>query len=146
MRLLTILAILLALPIGDIYLSVRLTREFGPIVPVWLLLAAIVGIALLRSQRAALPARLLHGLTQGNQVGLALWATFREVIAALLLIFPGVVSDAIALGLLLMPPRRRIPDSSPGVIDGDYTVVEESAGADQQLPRSKASDSRQRSS
>ena len=145
MRLLTLLVILLALPIGDIYLSVKLTREFGPIVPAWLVLAAIVGLALLRSQRAALPARLLQGFSQGDQIGLALWTTFRELIAALLLIFPGVLSDAIALVLLVMPSPRRRPVVPPGVIEGEYTVVGGSAEPERPPLRANTADSHQRS-
>jgi len=51
----------------------------------------------------------------------------RTVVAGLLLIFPGVVSDLIAITLLLLPGRRAavleratIRDLGGSVIDGEY--------------------------
>lgn len=52
---------------------------------------------------------------------------FRTVMAGLLLIFPGVVSDFLALILLLLPyPKATMPPAAnDDVIDGEWTQVNE---------------------
>jgi UPF0716 protein FxsA len=60
-------------------------------------------MALIKEARFALVARLAAGFAQGSFSISALTDSARTVLAGLLLIFPGVVSDLIALTLLLLP-------------------------------------------
>ncbi|HEY2629068.1 MAG TPA: FxsA family protein, partial [Usitatibacter sp.] len=70
------------------------------------------GMALIKEARFAMAARLAAGLAQGHFSISALTDSARTVIAGLLLIFPGVVSDLMALTLLLLPSRDAVPESA----------------------------------
>jgi UPF0716 protein FxsA len=123
MRLLLI-GILLGFPLLEAVVLVRLANTFGWWVLVWCVLAACAGVALIKEARFAMLARLAAGVAHGEFPILALTDSARTVIAGLLLIFPGVVSDLIAITLLLLPrsqarhasPRRQPRD----VIEGEF--------------------------
>ena len=126
MRLL-LLAILLGFPVMEILLLARLAETHGWWVLGWVVLAAMAGVALLKEARFALVARLGAALAAGQFSIAAFVDSARTVLAGLFLIFPGVISDLIALTLLLLP--RRVPEPvhahaharGPGhVIDGQY--------------------------
>jgi UPF0716 protein FxsA len=126
MRLL-LLAILLGFPVMEILLLARLAETHGWWVLGWVVLAAMAGVALLKEARFALVARLGAALAAGHFSIAAFVDSARTVLAGLFLIFPGVISDLIALTLLLLP--RRVPEPvhahaharGPGhVIDGQY--------------------------
>jgi UPF0716 protein FxsA len=78
----------------------------------WVVLAAVAGMALIKEARFALVARLAAGLAQGRFSIVALTDSARVVLAGILLIFPGVVSDLIALTLLLLPGPRVVVESA----------------------------------
>ena len=111
MRLLLI-AILLGFPLLEAVVLVRLSETLGWWILAWVVLAACAGMALIKEARFALLARLAEGFAQGRFSIVALTDSVRTVLAGLLLIFPGVVSDLIALTLLLLPGPRFVADSS----------------------------------
>jgi len=121
MRLLAILAILLAFPALELYLLIRLGAIYGWWLGGYLLFMALAGWLMIMEERLAVFGRLFHILQSGHHPVVALFASARKMIAALLLMFPGVVSDGIAVLLLLAPvpagPRRRKDD---GVIEGEW--------------------------
>ena len=125
MRLLLI-AILLGFPLLEAVLLVRLADTMGWWVLAWVVLAACAGIGLIKEARFALLARLAAGFAQGRFSIVALTDSVRTVLAGLLLIFPGVVTDLIALTLLLLPGPKAVAESIPSrgvrgaVIDGEY--------------------------
>jgi UPF0716 protein FxsA len=111
MRLLLI-GILLGFPLLEAVVLVRLSDTLGWWVLGWVVLAACAGVALIKEARFALVARLAAGLAQGRFAIGALTDSARTVVAGLLLIFPGVVSDLIALTLLLLPGPRVVTESA----------------------------------
>jgi len=125
MRLLLIV-ILLGFPLLEAVVLVRLSQTLGWWVLAWVVLAACAGMALIKEARFTLLARLAAGFAEGEFSITALSHSARTVLAGLLLIFPGVVSDLIAITLLLLPgprvaaqPRRR-PPSEGALIEGEY--------------------------
>ena len=125
MRLLLIV-ILLGFPLLEAVVLVRLSQTLGWWVLAWVVLAACAGMALIKEARFTLLARLAAGFAEGEFSITALSHSARTVLAGLLLIFPGVVSDLIAITLLLLPgprvaaqPRRR-PPSHGALIEGEY--------------------------
>lgn len=107
---LVLAAILLGFPLLEAVVLVRLSETMGWWVLAWVVLAACAGMALIKEARFALVARLAAGFAQGSFSIAALTDSARTVIAGLLLIFPGVVSDLIALTLLLLPSPRVVSE------------------------------------
>jgi UPF0716 protein FxsA len=123
---LLLISILLGFPLLEAVVMVRLSETLGWWILAWVVLAACAGMALIKEARFALLARLAAGLTQGEFSIVALTDSARTVVAGLFLIFPGVVSDLIALTLLLLPGPRfvthhatRTP-SRGAIIDGEF--------------------------
>ena len=104
MRLL-LLAILLGFPVLEIALLARLAETHGWWVLAWVVASAMAGMALLKEARFALVARMGASLAAGHFSIGAVVDSARTVVAGLLLIFPGIISDFIALTLLLLPRR-----------------------------------------
>ena len=126
MRLLLI-GILLGFPLLEVVVLVRLGEVLGWWILAWVVLAACAGIALIKEARFAMVARLAAGLAEGQFSIAALTDSARTVVAGLFLIFPGVVSDLIAITLLLLPgpkaalvERGRMRDLGGSVIDGEF--------------------------
>ncbi len=104
-----ILGILMAFPLLEGAVLYKLA--FGPAghggwVLAWLAFAAIAGIVLIKEARFSLVTRLAAALSQGRFSLAAIIDSFRTVLAGLLLIFPGILSDIMALALLLLPLRE----------------------------------------
>jgi len=121
-----LIGILLGFPLLEAVVLVRLSEVMGWWILAWVVLAACAGMALIKEARFAMLARLAAGLAEGRFPITALTDTARTVLAGLFLIFPGVVSDFIALTLLLLPgPKaivetRSIRDMGGSVIDGEF--------------------------
>lgn len=123
---LILFAILLGFPLLEAVVLVRLSETLGWWILAWMVLAAVAGMALIKEARFALVARLAAGVAQGRFSIAALTDSARTVVAGILLIFPGVVSDLIALTLLLLPGPRIVAESAARrdrrgtFIEGDF--------------------------
>ena len=123
---LILFAILLGFPLLEAVVLVRLSETLGWWILAWMILAAVAGMALIKEARLSLVARLAAGFAQGRFAIGALTDSARTVVAGILLIYPGVVSDLIALTLLLLPGPRFVAE--PAVrrerrgtyIEGDF--------------------------
>ncbi len=126
MRLLPVL-ILLGFPALELFTMVRLAHEIGWWLGVWLFCSALLGAALVREAGIGLPGRLATALRDGNSILSGVVDSGRTLVAGLLLIFPGVLSDFVAFALLLVP--FRLPAASgatgTGVIEGQFRRVDE---------------------
>jgi UPF0716 protein FxsA len=104
-----LLAILLGFPLAEGALLYKLAsggEGHGFWVLAWVVFAAIAGIVLIKQARFSLVARLGQALAHGQFSLAAFIDSFRTVIAGLLLIFPGAISDVLALCMLLIPIRE----------------------------------------
>ena len=104
-----ILFILLLLPAAEVLLSLWLYREFGDGFLLWLGATAIAGVLLvMRARRSfsnAFSFARAGSLPAASDALLALLSGARALIAGLMLIFPGVLTDCGALLLLVLPGR-----------------------------------------
>jgi UPF0716 protein FxsA len=114
-----LLAILLGFPLMEILILARLAETHGWWVLAWVVLSAIAGFALLKEARFALVARVGAALAAGQFSIAAFVDSARTVLAGLLLIFPGVISDFLALALLLLPRRLPEPVHAHARVHGD---------------------------
>ena len=127
-----VLAILLAFPIADLYVTSRVARWTG--VPLWLWLTGsfLAGLLVLRNERMEFRARMVSAFRGDQSLMRDLLDSGRKVIAAFLLILPGLVSDLMALVLLALPlnvghepqPQAAGRYSRRDAIDGEYRRVE----------------------
>jgi UPF0716 protein FxsA len=107
-----LIGILLGFPFLEALVLVRLSETLGWWVLAWVVLAACAGMALIKEARFAMLAKLAAGFAQGRFAIAALTESARTVVAGILLIFPGVVTDLIALTLLLLPGPRVVVESA----------------------------------
>lgn len=104
-----IISILMGFPLLEgalLYMLAAGPSGHGGWVLAWLAFAAIAGVVLIKQARFSLISRLASALSQGQFSLAAFIDSFRTVLAGLLLIFPGVISDVMALALLLIPVRE----------------------------------------
>jgi UPF0716 protein FxsA len=128
-----VLAILLAFPAADVYVTSRIARWTG--VPLWIWLAGsfLAGLLLLRNERIQFRARTVAALHGEQSILRGVLDSGRKVLAAFLFILPGIVSDLMALVLLALPMNvgssfEPQPQYAGRVrrdaIDGDYRRIE----------------------
>lgn len=130
MRLL-LLTIVLAFPIMDLLVTVRFARWTGVPVWMWLGLSVVGGFLLLRNERVAFRDNIVASMHGGQPLLRGLLDSGRKVLAGILLLLPGVISDLFAVLLLALPlnvGRGPAPVSAgsaqvprrPAAIDGEY--------------------------
>ena len=128
------LLIVLSFPVLDVLATLRFARWTGVPTPIWFAASALAGLALLRHERVAFRARTLAALRGDRPLLRAQLDSGRKVLAGLLLVLPGVVSDLLALLLLLLPfnlgaPLRPQPAGmgrsfGRDALDGEYRRVD----------------------
>ena len=100
------LAIVLIFPLVDLVVTARFARWTG--VPMWMWLAgsAIAGLWVLANERVQFRSRALAAFRRDALLR-GLLDSGRRVLAGVLLIAPGLMSDVLALLLLLLPINQR---------------------------------------
>jgi UPF0716 protein FxsA len=98
-----LLAIVLTFPVIDLIATVRFARWTGVPVWMWIAMSTTAGFVLLRNERVAFRANTAAAM-HGEQFALrGLFDSGRKVLAGVLFILPGVISDLMALILLALP-------------------------------------------
>lgn len=155
---------LLALPLLELSASIWLAGQIGWWLAFWLFASALVGVGILKSWRIATTWAMVDSVRSGElPLGRMFWVA-RSLVAALLFIFPGPVSDLVGLVLLLPWPGGRTirfggamsgsasfgadfdlnrpagprpaGPQGDGVIEGEYSRVDETARPLPREPRS----------
>ena len=130
-----LLIIVLGFPFIDLYATVRFARWTGVPVWGWLAMSFIAGAYLLHNERMAFRAATIAAMHGEQPLLRGLVDSGRKVLAGMLFMLPGVLSDLLALVLLALPinvgpqfaphtvgaGRHR---TSRKTIDGDYQRVE----------------------
>lgn len=95
----------------------------------WLFASFVAGVWVIRRAGAGFLPDMAASLERGHAPFGVLWITGRRFLAGALLIFPGAISDLIALLLLIWPgpkpPPARSAARDDGVIEGEYRREEE---------------------
>ncbi len=134
MRILLLL-IVLGFPLVDLYATIRFARWTGVPVWGWLLMSFIAGAYLLRNERMAFRANTIAAMHGEQPLLRGLLDSGRKVLAGVLFMLPGVLSDLIALVLLALPLNlgrefgpRTVPAGQYGgpgkAIDGEFRRME----------------------
>ncbi|MGZ8983437.1 MAG: FxsA family protein [Methylotenera sp.] len=128
MRLIFMLA-LLAFPIAEIWILISLTHQYGWWVVLYLVVVAMLGLQLIRDEKLLFSGRMMQSLSQGGSPIKAMFGGARNIIAGILLIIPGVMTDIIAAILLLIPinhdrqkgtPAQNEKAANDDVIEGEF--------------------------
>ena len=100
-----------ALELAGIY---QIWQQIGAWTLLWLAAAVVAGIAVLRQAQAEFLPRMMYASFEGRTPFAALWHSGRQFLAGVLLIFPGAISDGLAVILLLGSLGSRPPRQGPG--------------------------------
>jgi UPF0716 protein FxsA len=131
MQLLIVFFILLGFPALEIFVLFRLADSIGWWLLPWLVLSAVVGWKLIQEERLAMFGRLFSSLQSGQPLGFAMLDSLRTLFAGVLLMLPGVISDFLAVILLLLPRSKTASRPMPhdvgddGVIEGEWQREED---------------------
>jgi len=125
-----VLLIVLSFPVLDVLVTLRFARWVGIPAIVWFAGSALAGMLLLRNERTTFRAKTIAALRGDQPLLRGLLDSGRKVLAALLLILPGIVSDLMALLLLMLPINLGPPFAIQSIglgrktIDGEYRRTE----------------------
>lgn len=141
--------ILLAFPFAEIFLLVDLAHRYGWWLLLYLVVVGLLGLQLIKGEKLLLTAKMMQSVASGGNPIKTLLGSARNMVAGVLLIIPGVLSDVIAVILLLIPIKnshgkanpigttnqqkssqqqsnssyQRAPAANDDVIEGEYTHV-----------------------
>ena len=136
MRFLT-LGIVMSFPLLDLFVTARFARWSGVPMWMWLTGSAIAGLCVLTHERVQFRTRTLAAFRGDQSLMRGLLDSGRRVLAGMLLLVPGILTDVMALVLLLLPINQRGAfDPQPvtagrtpyrrdrRTLDGDYRRVD----------------------
>jgi UPF0716 protein FxsA len=131
--------ILLAFPFAEIFLLVNLAHKYGWWLLLYLVVIGYLGLQLIRGEKLLMSAKMMQSMTAGGNPIKTLLSSARNMVAGVLLMIPGVMTDIIAVILLLIPISKQKLSSATNqqqqpryekaanddVIEGEYTHVNE---------------------
>jgi UPF0716 protein FxsA len=106
MRLLFLL-IVLAFPVLDLVATARFAQWTGVPMWFWLVSSALAGLWLMRNERLEFRARTVAAMHGDYPVLRGLIDSSRKMLAGILFIMPGVMSDVLGIVLLCLPINQR---------------------------------------
>ncbi|MFM9835601.1 MAG: FxsA family protein [Methylophilaceae bacterium] len=98
--------ILLAFPIAEILLLIELGHRYGWWLLFYLVVVTYLGLQLIRGEKQLMSAKMMQSLSAGGNPIKTMLGSARNLVAGVLLIIPGVISDIIAAILLLIPIQQ----------------------------------------
>lgn len=107
MRFVIMLAVL-ALPIAEIWTLIILGNLYGWWVFIYLVAMIVLGLQLIRNEKHLFTVRIMQSMAQNQHPVKALFGSARNIIAGILLIIPGVITDIVAAILLLWPAQQPV--------------------------------------
>lgn len=127
MRLLILLIVTLGFPALELAGIVWIWQWAGWWTMAWLGSAILLGMSVLRVAQAEMLPRLMFAALEGRAPFAVLWEGGRHMLAGVLLILPGAISDVVALILLLWPTPRGPKGpraANDDVIEGEYRRID----------------------
>jgi UPF0716 protein FxsA len=127
MRIIFFLAIL-AFPVAEIWILMDLAEQYGGWLILYLLVITLLGLRLIRDEKQSFSGRMMQHLSAGGNPIKALFGSARNIMAGVLLIIPGIMTDVLAAILLLIPvnataqsrPNQQASAANDDVIEGEF--------------------------
>ena len=101
------LGIVMLFPLLDLVVTARFARWSGVPMWMWLMGSAIAGLCVLTHERAQFRTRTLAAFRGDQSLLRGLLDSGRRVLAGMLLLVPGILTDVMALVLLALPINQR---------------------------------------
>ena len=98
--------ILLAFPFAELFLLISLADAYGWWLLIYLVVIGFLGLQLIRGEKLLLTAKMMQSLTSGGSPIKTIIGSARNMVAGVLLIIPGIITDIIAVILLLVPIKQ----------------------------------------
>lgn len=98
--------ILLAFPIAEIFLLVELGQRYGWWLLLYLVVIGYLGLQLIRGEKSLISAKMMQSISTGGNPIKTMLGSARNMVAGVLLLIPGVITDMIAVILLLIPIQQ----------------------------------------
>lgn len=127
--------ILLAFPFLEIFLLVDLAHKHGWWVLFYLVVIGYLGLQLIRGEKLLMSAKMMQSMSAGGNPIKTMLGSARNMVAGVLLIIPGIITDIIAVILLLIPISKPSLSTSPNtqytkaanddVIEGEFIEIKE---------------------
>ncbi len=137
--------ILLAFPIAELFFLIELGQRYGWWLLLYLVAVGYLGLQLIRGEKQLISAKMMQSLRAGGNPIKTVLGSARNMLVGMLLLIPGVMTDVIAVILLLIPiqqPKGNVSGSSnyqtnyetgtskrqaanDDVIEGEYVEIKE---------------------
>lgn len=132
--------ILLAFPIAELLLLIKLGSMYGWWLLVYLMAVGYLGLQLIKSEKNQMSVNMMQTLQAGGNPIKTMMATARNMFAGFLLLIPGVITDFFAVILLLIPITPSQATSADGstpyqspyqsasnddIIEGEFTEIKD---------------------
>jgi UPF0716 protein FxsA len=128
--------ILLAFPFLEIFLLFELAHRYGWWLLLYLVVVGFLGLQLIHGEKLLMSAKMMQSMSEGGNPIKTVLGSARNLIAGVLLIIPGVISDIIAVILLLIPISKpsfstatngqyQTQAANDDVIEGEYTKIDD---------------------
>ena len=135
MRFIVVL-ILLAFPFAELFLLISLADEYGWWLLLYLVVIAYLGLQLIRGEKLVLTAKMMQSMAAGGNPVKTMLGSARNMVAGVLFIIPGVITDIIGVILLLVPISKQIPN--PTTKSYEQTFQQSHQQPYQQAPNTRA--------
>ncbi len=120
--------ILLAFPLLEIYLLILLGQRYGWWVIVYLVVVGYLGLQLIRDEKQLISGKMMQNLRASGNPMKAILGSARNMFAGFLLLVPGVITDVIAVILLLIPIQQAKVDTDASAGETDQPEYEADFG------------------
>lgn len=101
-----IVTILLVFPFAELFLLVKLGQAYGWWLLFYLVVIGFLGLQLIRGEKLLMISKLMQSVAMGGSPVKTALASARNMLAGVLLIIPGVITDLIAVVLLVVPIKN----------------------------------------
>ena len=116
--------LLLSFPVIEIWGIFKLSAFYGWWFFLYMILVTYLGWRLIKEEKQLVFAKLMGAMTQGGNPIKAMIGSARNLFAGILFIIPGVITDSLAVILLLIPIKnnssQNVHPSEDDVIEGEY--------------------------
>ena len=102
--------ILLAFPFAELFLLINLADRYGWWLLFYLVVIGYLGLQLIRGEKLLLTAKMMQSMAAGGNPVKTMLGSARNMVAGILFIIPGVITDIIGVILLLVPVSKQNPN------------------------------------